>query len=116
MATAWQAVRLGAVLFIVPFMFVYSPALLMMGSWSEIVLATATAGLGVVCLAAGLQGWLRCRATLVDRALLVAAGLLLVFPSPAADIAGLVLFAAVFGLQTQRRAPEAIPAPAPSLD
>ena len=43
MATAWQAMRLGAVLFIVPFMFVYSPALLMIGSWAEIVLRTASA-------------------------------------------------------------------------
>ena len=39
MATAWQAMRLGAVLFIVPFMFVYQPALLMIGPWSQILLA-----------------------------------------------------------------------------
>ena len=71
MATAWQAMRLGAVLFIVPFMFVYQPALLMIGSWSQILLSAGTAALGVVCLAAGLQGWLRRRATLVDRLLLL---------------------------------------------
>ncbi|RPH74209.1 MAG: TRAP transporter fused permease subunit, partial [Candidatus Rokuibacteriota bacterium] len=76
MATAWQAMRLGAVLFIVPFMFVYQPALLMIGPWPEILFAGGTAALGVICLAAGLQGWLRCPATLLDRLMLLVAGLL----------------------------------------
>jgi TRAP transporter 4TM/12TM fusion protein len=116
MATAWQAMRLGAVLFIVPFMFVYSPALLMLGAWPEILLATVTAGLGVVSLAAGLQGWLRGRTTRLERLLLVVAGILLVCPNPVADIAGLTIFVGVAGLQTSRRAPGATPAPAPSLD
>jgi TRAP-type uncharacterized transport system fused permease subunit len=116
MATAWQAMRLGVVLFIVPFMFVYSPTLLMMGSWPQILLASGTAALGVVCLAAGLQGWLRCRATLVDRAILLGAGILLVFPDPVADTIGLAGFLAVLGLQSLRRSPGGAPAPAPSLD
>ncbi|MCI0546751.1 MAG: TRAP transporter permease [Candidatus Rokubacteria bacterium] len=116
MATAWQAMRLGAVLFIVPFMFVYSPALLMMGTWPQILFATATAGLGVFCLAAGLQGWLRRQATVADRALLIGAGLLLIFPSAAADVAGLALFGGAYVLQSMRRAPGVARAPAPSLD
>lgn len=116
MATAWQAMRLGAVLFIVPFMFVYSPALLMMGTWPEILLKTATAAVGVVCLSAGLQGWLRTRATPLDRALLLAAAALLVVPRAAANLAGLALLGAVWGLQSLRRTPEIAAAPAPSLD
>jgi TRAP transporter 4TM/12TM fusion protein len=116
MATAWQAMRLGAVLYIVPFMFVYSPALLMTGPWTDILLTTARAGLGVFCLAAGLQGWLRCRTTVVDRALLVGAAGLLVVPHAATSLAGVVLLAAVFGLQSVRRAPGVTPAPVASLD
>jgi TRAP-type uncharacterized transport system fused permease subunit len=116
MATAWQAMRLGTVLFIVPFMFVYSPELLMIGPWAPILLSTATAALGVVCLAAGLQGWLRSRATIVDRALLLTAGGLFVIPRPVANLAGLALLAAVYGLQSFRRTPEVTPAPAASLD
>jgi TRAP transporter 4TM/12TM fusion protein len=116
MATAWQAMRLGAVLFIVPFMFVYSPTLLMMGPWPQILLATGTAALGVLCLAAGLQGWLRCRTTILDRAILIGAGILLVFPDPVADGIGLAGFLAVLGLQSLRRSPGGAPAPAASLD
>jgi TRAP transporter 4TM/12TM fusion protein len=115
MATAWQAMRLGAVLFIVPFMFVYSPALLMMGSWPQILLAAASAGLGVFCLAAGLQGWLRRRATMVDRVLLIGAGFLLVIPRPAANLVGVILLAATAGLQSMRRSPEIVSAPTASV-
>ena len=116
MATAWQAMRLGAVLFIVPFMFVYSPELLMLGSWPEILFAFARAGLGIFCLAAGLQGWLRCRATVLDRALLVTAGFLFVVPNLVAGAGGLILLVLTWGLQTLRRASEIAPAPAASLD
>jgi TRAP transporter 4TM/12TM fusion protein len=116
MATAWQAMRLGAVLYIVPFMFVYTPALLLAASWSEILFAVAPAGLGVFCLAAGLQGWLRTRATPVDRALLLAAAVLFIVPSLAADGVALLLLGAAYGLQTLRRVPPVSPAPAASLD
>jgi TRAP transporter 4TM/12TM fusion protein len=116
MATAWQAMRLGAVLFIVPFMFVYQPSLLMIGPWPQILLSAGTAALGVICLAAGLQGWLRARATAVERALLIVAGFLFVSPWLSADAVGLALLGGVYGLQTLRRTPEVTPARAATLD
>ena len=117
MATAWTAMRLGAVLFIVPFMFVYQPALLMLGAWPEILRAAGTAMLGVLCLAAGLQGWLRCRATLVERLILFAAGFLFVSPWWTADVIALSLLAVTYVVQGFRPAtPEIASAPAPSLD
>ena len=116
MATAWQAMRLGAVLFIVPFMFVYQPALLMIGPWPQILLAGGTAALGVTCLAAGLQGWLRCRTTLLDRIMLLVAGLLFVTPWVLADVIALLLLGLTYGLQGLRRIPEVAPAPAAPLD
>jgi TRAP transporter 4TM/12TM fusion protein len=116
MATAWQAMRLGAVLFIVPFMFVYQPALLMMGPWPQILLAAGTAALGVICLAAALQGWLRTHVTFVERVILLAAGSLFVAPWLLGDFIALVLLGGVLALQTLRRPPEMAPAPAASLD
>jgi TRAP transporter 4TM/12TM fusion protein len=117
MATAWQAMRLGAVLFIVPFMFVYQPALLMLGPWPEILLAVGTALLGVLCLAAGLHGWLRCRATPLERVLLLAAGFLFVSPWMLADATALGLLALTYVVQGFRPTPpEVAAAPAASLD
>jgi TRAP-type uncharacterized transport system fused permease subunit len=108
--------RLGAVLFIVPFMFVYSPELLLMGSWTAITIGVARAVLGVFCLAAGLQGWLRCRATPADRALLIAAAILFIVPNVLADVVAVVLLTTVYGLQWMRRVPAVAPAPAATLD
>src|SRR5687768_4985291 len=116
MATAWQAMRLGAVLYIVPFMFVYQPALLMMGPWPQILLAAGTAALGVICLAAALQGWLRTRVTFVERVILLAAGSLFVAPWLLGDFIALVLLGGVLTLQTLRRTQEIAPAPAATLD
>lgn len=116
MATAWQAMRLGAVLFIVPFMFVYSPELLMIGSWPEILGAFVRAAVGIFCLAAGLQGWLRGPATPLARALLIAAAILFVVPNLLADAAGAILLGLAWALQSLRRVPEIARAPAASLD
>ncbi len=116
MATAVQAMRLGMVLYIVPFMFVYSPALLMVGSPEEIALATLTAGVGIFCLAAGLQGWLLRRATLGERGLLLAAGFLSVVSGFAGNLAGAGLLALTLVVQTARGRKELARATTLSLD
>ena len=54
-----EAVRLGLVGFIVPFMFVLEPALLLDGSISNIIISFVTALIGVVSLGAG-DYWLVC--------------------------------------------------------
>ncbi|HWD16462.1 MAG TPA: TRAP transporter fused permease subunit, partial [Casimicrobiaceae bacterium] len=58
-STGWEAVRLAAPAYIIPFMFVYEPSLLMMGDWTTIASSILSGILGVVCLAAGLMGYLR---------------------------------------------------------
>jgi len=72
----------------VPFVFVLDPqgvGLLLTlpkgGSWVDIVLITLKAGFGLAALAAAAQGWALRRTTAAERALLVLAGLFLVFPS-----------------------------------
>jgi TRAP-type uncharacterized transport system fused permease subunit len=69
-----------------------------------------------VCLAAGLQGWLRTRATIPDRLALLAAGGLFVTSSMLADVAALILLGIVLTRQTLRRVPAVAHAPAPTLD
>ncbi len=76
----WEAVRIGAAGFIVPFMFVYEPALLMIGDWQTILLSTTTATIGCVTLAAGLFGYLARPCLAWERVVLVVAALCLIKP------------------------------------
>ena len=95
----WAAVKIGAAGFIVPFMFVYQPAILMIGDWSDILQATFTASTGCLLLAAGLHGYLLRENKLWESGALIAAALLLIFPGWQYDLAGLGLGALVILVQ-----------------
>jgi TRAP transporter 4TM/12TM fusion protein len=101
--SGWAAVRIGAAGFIVPFMFVYEPAMLLIGSWPDVALATLTGIAGCVLLAAGLNGYLLARCALWERVALVAAALLLIKPGLLTDLGGLLLAAAIAARQVLLR-------------
>jgi TRAP-type uncharacterized transport system fused permease subunit len=73
------------------------------GSWLAVVWITFTACLGIAALAAGTQGWLLRRCGAVERAILIVAGLALIYPAPAADLAGIAGVFAVAAWQKLRR-------------
>jgi TRAP transporter 4TM/12TM fusion protein len=56
--TGWEAMRLCAIAYVVPFLFVFSPALLLIGSWYAVAISIATAIAGAVLLGIGLVGYL----------------------------------------------------------
>jgi TRAP transporter 4TM/12TM fusion protein len=56
--TGWEAMRLCAIAYVVPFLFVFSPALLLIGSWHAVAISIATAIVGAVLLGVGLVGYL----------------------------------------------------------
>jgi TRAP transporter 4TM/12TM fusion protein len=103
-----QALRLGATGFIIPFMFVFGPSLLMIGAPLQIALTALTATVGVICLAGGLSGYLIGVASLWQRLLLVAAAFTLIKPGIYTDLVGFGLIAAVVAAQlvTARRLAE----------
>ena len=101
--SGWAAVKIGAAGFVVPFMFVYEPALLMIGDWDDIVRGCFTATVGIAMLAGGLHGYFLRRATNVERALLLAGAGALIFPSWPTDLTGLGLCALVLLLQARRK-------------
>ncbi|MGQ0550138.1 MAG: TRAP transporter fused permease subunit [Armatimonadota bacterium] len=104
LATGWTATRLALAGIIVPFMFVYSPTILLQGAGlSEIVVTAATAVVGVVALAAAVSGYFLAVATLLDRLLLVVSALALIFHDPRGDVLGVGLLALVAALQLMRR-------------
>jgi TRAP transporter 4TM/12TM fusion protein len=107
-AAGWQAVKFGSAGFIVPFFFVYYPALLFQGTWTEISVAVLTGGVGVVALAAGLEGYFIRNATWLERGLFVAAALLLIDPGLVTDLIGTALLGGA--LMMQRLRPAAVPA------
>jgi TRAP transporter 4TM/12TM fusion protein len=55
--TTWLVCRIGLPVFIVPFLFVYSPSLLLLGTWSETLRALVPALLGCVVFAMGMIGF-----------------------------------------------------------
>jgi TRAP transporter 4TM/12TM fusion protein len=99
----WQAVKFAAAGFIVPFFFVYSPALLFQGPWADIVRAAITGTIGVIALAAALEGYFWRRASWGERGLFMAAAFLLIDPGFYTDLAGLVALAAALASQKLRR-------------
>jgi TRAP transporter 4TM/12TM fusion protein len=102
-ATGWAAMRAGAPAYIVPFMFIYEPALLTIGDWTTTLHAAGSASVGVTLLAAGLFGYLLRPASPWQRALLVAAALLLIKPGLLTDMLGLALAAVVVVAQIAQR-------------
>jgi TRAP transporter 4TM/12TM fusion protein len=100
--TGWEAVRVAAPAYIVPFMFVYEPSLLMIGDWTTIATSVISAIIGVICLAAGLMGYLRSPCSWWERCLLVIAALLLIKPGYVSDAIGFAVLAALLLLHSAR--------------
>ena len=92
--TTMQAWKYTLPAFLVPFNFTLHPdgvALLLKGSPAGIVWTFATALVGIFALAAGMDGWMFKKATGYEKAILIIAGLALVYPSWVYDVTGLVL-------------------------
>jgi TRAP transporter 4TM/12TM fusion protein len=105
-ASGWAAVKIGCAGFIIPFMFVYEPALLMIGEWPKIVQAFVTASIGVIMFAGGLHGYFAAKANYWQRALLLCGGLLLIDPNWLTDIVGAFILTVVIGTQLASRRTE----------
>jgi TRAP transporter 4TM/12TM fusion protein len=98
----WQAIKFAAAGFIVPYFFVYSPALLFQGEWSEIIRALLTGTIGVIALAAGLEGYFMRVAKPWERGVFIAAAIMLIHPGFYTDVAGLGVLAVGLLLQKMR--------------
>jgi len=97
--TGLSAFQLGIAGFIIPFMFVYAPELLIIGSTFKIILAFITASFGIISLAAGVQKCLLVKTTWYETIILLIVALLMIKPGIVTDVTGFSLFAVVFILQ-----------------
>lgn len=91
MKTGFVSVKLGIVAFIIPFMFVYQPALLLQGNTPDVAVACVTAVIGVIGLAMGMQGWMLTNCAPWERVLLIVGGLTLIYPGSMTDALGIAL-------------------------
>jgi len=78
--TGWEAMRLCAIAYVVPFLFVFSPSLLLIGHWYIVLLSVGTAIFGSILLGVGLVGYLFRTIGLGRRALFLVAAFALLTP------------------------------------
>ena len=100
MKTALTACRLALVIFIVPYMFVYNNALLLVGNFGEILLVCVTAFFGVTALACAAQNYLGGKLPIYLRLTLFIGGGCLIYPGWVTDLLGVVLVIALLAIRT----------------
>jgi TRAP transporter 4TM/12TM fusion protein len=98
--TGLTAVLLAISGFVVPFIFAYSPELLLIDAQlPQLLLIVTSSVCGVFALAAGVLGYLKRRTTIVEQILLLSSALGLLIPHLATDIVGVIVFLVVWKLQ-----------------
>jgi len=92
MKTAIAATKLSIVAFIIPFMFVYDPRIMLIGPARTLIMPALTAAVGVIALASSLHGRALVPATLAERAALFLGSLFMISGSPKTDAIGFIIF------------------------
>ncbi len=104
MKTGFQASRLAVAAFLVPYIFVMNPMMLMVDvSFWPGLLMVLTSMIGIVGVSAGIMGYLVCKSLWWERVLMAAGGVLLVYPGAVTDLIGIGLIAAGAASQVIRK-------------
>ena len=100
MKTAFNASKLAVAAFIVPYMFCFNPAMLLIDTTAiQVVQIAITAFIGIFALAAALEGYCFANMNAVIRIVIAAGGLLLIHPALATDLVGLIIVFVSLGFQ-----------------
>lgn len=98
--TGINATKLAIGAFLIPYMFVMSPQLLLIDvTFLGAIRMTVGALAGMLAVEAGVQGWFVKQTNILERVLLVVAGLLMIDPGVTSDMIGIPLFLAIFLIQ-----------------
>lgn len=98
--TGFFAFKLSLSGFILPFIFVYNPVLLMQGSALEIIQSLITALLGIYSLSCALEKFaFKWEISQVERVALFVSAILLVVPGTLTDVVGFLVLAVIFALK-----------------
>ncbi|PTV93544.1 TRAP transporter 4TM/12TM fusion protein [Halanaerobium saccharolyticum] len=102
--TGLTAVKLAIAGFVVPFVFAYSPSLLLIDTNAvQVILITGSSILGVFALAAAVLGYLNRKTTIIERLILLGSAYGLLIPGWQSDIYGVLLLAVVIYLQFRNK-------------
>ncbi|MFI0474629.1 TRAP transporter permease [Halomonas sp. HMF6819] len=104
MGTSVASFKIGLAAFIVPFMFFYSPAMLMEGSALQILRVGVTATLGIVLLSGMVQKWFFGPVNGVTRVVMLIGAIFLIYGGIYTDALGLAIGAALFVMQRKQHA------------
>ncbi|MCK8828384.1 TRAP transporter permease [Natroniella acetigena] len=98
--TGITAIKLAIAGFVVPFVFAYSPAMLLIETnILEVVLIVITSMISVFALAGGILGYLKREVNIVERLFLLVGALALLTPYLLADLVGLIILGGVWFMQ-----------------
>lgn len=100
MKTGLKGFSFALVGFLVPFVFVYNPAILLQGTVVEIVIATAQMALGTYFLAITVSGFFKRNLKAWERIALFAAAICLIAPEVISTVIGIVLGLAILSLDS----------------
>ena len=102
--TGIHSAKLAIAAFIIPYMIIFSPALLMIDVtvW-EIIWVVFTAMMGMIAIGAGVIGYWYRPINWIERIILIAAGVAMIYPESLSDTIGLIVFAIMFVIQWMTR-------------
>ena len=101
--TGVHASKLAIAAFIIPYIFVLSPVVLMVDATPlTLIVATLSALLGMIAVSSALCGFFADHCRLYERVLLIVAGLLMIKPGGMTDMIGLAIFAVILAMQYTR--------------
>jgi TRAP transporter 4TM/12TM fusion protein len=107
---AGQALRIAGAVFLIPFMLVYRPEVMLEGTLPEILYHVAISWIAIVAISGAMIGYLLRPLGWAARGYLLAAAAVLFFPSTIADLAGLALIVPFLLWQWQRGRTRLVPA------
>lgn len=98
--TGMTATKLAFAAFIIPYIFVLNPALILIDTtWIEVVQITATSLVGMLGVSTGVTGWIYRKTTVIERIMLVVGGIMLIDPNLITDVVGAALIAIPWAIQ-----------------
>ncbi|OES45031.1 hypothetical protein BA724_05425 [Domibacillus iocasae] len=93
-----NACKLALVAFILPFIFVYDPGILLQGDLWDITSSIVLSVMGVIAIAAAVEGWYKAKLNKLEQVVLFAGGLLLIVPGMLSDVTGLIITVTIISL------------------